>query len=189
VAQSDADAAARVPTRAVALTLIGMLGYVGAILATYFVMPVADFGIDTLWQAVVLSGAALGVFLLTFVGGLRRLRGSRLPILRALFLVVVLVSTYLVGFAYVYLTLQVRDPGQVPGLSTHLDGLYFTVTMLTTVGFGDISPMGQVARGVATSQMVFNLLLLGAVVRSAVQVGRAERQRQSEGSGGDGSSR
>jgi hypothetical protein len=61
--------------------------------------------------------------------------------------------------------------------------------MLTTVGFGDISPMGQVARGVSTVQMALNVLLLGAVVRSAVQVGRAERQRQLAAAGDDGTAR
>ena len=178
-----------VPTKAIVLTGFGMVGYVAAILAAYFAMPLSDFGVATLWEAVVLMVVALVAIVLGFFWGLRRVHGARLPLLRVVFLVVVLVTTYVVVLGYVYLSLETRDPGQVPGLSTHLDGLYFTVTMLTTVGFGDISPMGQVARGVSTVQMALNVLLLGAVVRSAVQVGRAERQRQLAAAGDDGTAR
>lgn len=177
------------PTKAIVLTGFGMVGYVAAILAAYFAMPVSDIRVATLWEAVVFTGVAFGAIMLAFVWGLRRVHGARLPLLRVLFLVVVLVTTYIVVLGYVYLSLETRDPGQVPGLSTHLDGLYFTVTMLTTVGFGDISPSGQVARGVSTVQMVLNVLLLGAVVRSAVQIGRGERQRQLAAAGDDRTAR
>ena len=58
---------------------------------------------------------------------------------------------------------------------TRLDTLYFTVTIFSTVGFGDISPASETARLVVTIQMILNLIVLGAGVKLltvAVQRGR-----------------
>ncbi len=66
---------------------------------------------------------------------------------------------------------------------SRLDALYFTVTTLATVGFGDITPTSDVARAVTTVQMVMGVVLLGVGVRLLVSVAQkaAEERR---GSGG-----
>ena len=61
-----------------------------------------------------------------------------------MFLLTVLILT----FAGTYVVLA-DHPGQMEGIETKIDALYFTVTTLATVGFGDIHPVGQVARVVA----------------------------------------
>jgi hypothetical protein len=51
------------------------------------------------------------------------------------------------------------------------------VTTFATVGFGDITPASQFARGLVTVQMVLDLVVLGAVIRvfvSAVQLARQQ---------------
>ncbi len=56
--------------------------------------------------------------------------------------------------------------------------MYFTVTTLSTVGFGDITATGQAARLVVTLQMAFNLAFLGIVIRAFANVaGRRHRER------------
>jgi hypothetical protein len=66
------------------------------------------------------------------------------------------VSYYVLGTAYA---------DQIKGIATKLDALYFTVTILATVGFGDITATGQVARGVVTAQMIVNLAVLAVALR------------------------
>ncbi len=44
------------------------------------------------------------------------------------------------------------------------DAIYFTLTTLTTVGFGDIAPKSQAARRLVSSQMVVDLILLGVLL-------------------------
>jgi hypothetical protein len=64
---------------------------------------------------------------------------------------------------------------------TRTDALYFTVTVFTTVGFGDIVATSASARVVVIVQMLAGLLLLGAGIRvllRAVQRG-LERRSQS----------
>ena len=73
----------------------------------------------------------------------------------------------------------------VDGL-TRLDTLYFTVTVFSSVGFGDISALSQNARALVTVQMVLNLLVLGAGIRvfvGAVQRTREARSQTSQKSG------
>jgi hypothetical protein len=130
---------------------------------------------------VLLIAVAIVLLVVLYVLSLRRIGRSRYPLLRALVLITVFLVTYLLLMAYVYLSLESRSPGQLPGIATHLDALYFTVTVITTTGFGDITPAGQAAKAVVTVQMVFTLVVLGALLRSAASVGRRERQRRSQG--------
>ena len=44
-----------------------------------------------------------------------------------------------------------------------MDALYFTTVTFATVGFGDITPVSQLARGVVTVQMIAGM---GALVWS-----------------------
>jgi voltage-gated potassium channel len=54
--------------------------------------------------------------------------------------------------------------------------LYFTVTVFSTVGFGDIFPASEAARLLVTAQMILNLIVLGLGVR--LIVGAAQRARE-----------
>jgi len=130
------------------------------ILLVYFVIPEnadnAPLG--------VLLGAVLAVVGLSAVTWViidevrraeKRLRLSHL--LLALELVVVI-------FAVGYYGIAVRMPGEFSGLATRLDALYFSLTTVATVGYGDISAAGQLARLLVSVQLVFNLVFVAALV-------------------------
>jgi len=92
--------------------------------------------------------------------------GERLAMLVTLVVVVVTV------FAVIYVTIA----EQFAGLETRMDALYFSVTTLTTVGYGDIAAKGQVARAIVTVQMMFDLIIVTSAISlviSAVTPGRA----------------
>jgi hypothetical protein len=73
--------------------------------------------------------------------------------------------TLVLTFAAAYYVFAQHDATAVNGLSTKLDALYFETTMLTTVGFGDVSAASQGARAVATVNMVMNTIFLGTSIR------------------------
>ena len=79
----------------------------------------------------------------------------------------VLLLAYLgvIVFALGYVFLARSTDGQFAGLRTKTDALYFTVSTLGTVGYGDIHPTGQAARAIVTAQIVFNLVFLGSLAR------------------------
>jgi len=91
--------------------------------------------------------------------------------------------TALVGgvifFALLDYTLAVTEPGQFADLQTRTDALYFALSTLATVGFGDVHAVGQGARVLVIVQMLFNLVVLaagGSVL--ANEISRRVRERR-----------
>jgi voltage-gated potassium channel Kch len=132
---------------------------VGVLLA-YFVMPV---NLDKAPVGVLLGAllAIAGLAAVTWVivdevqRAERRLRLVHL--LLSLELVVVI-------FSLAYYWIAVHLPGEFIGLVTRLDALYFALTTVATVGYGDISAAGQLARLLVSVQLVFNLVFVAALV-------------------------
>lgn len=77
----------------------------------------------------------------------------------------------ILGFAIVYDVLARADAGQFVGIADRTDALYFTVTVISTVGFGDIHAAGTAARGLVTVQMLVNVFFLGAALRLLTGLG------------------
>jgi hypothetical protein len=149
----------------------------GVLLVVYFVIPVTRH-LPT--RDYVARGVAAVVFF-ALLGYLvvRQLRlqldddtGRRLDGL------VVVVLAVVLGFALAFYMLEDGNPGQIPGLSTKLDALYFAMTTLLTVGYGDIHAAGQTARAVVLVQMVFNVVFIASaanVVSGRVRTAMAQR--------------
>lgn len=72
--------------------------------------------------------------------------------------------------------------GQFVGLQTKTDALYFAVSTLVTVGFGDVHAVGQVARVLVMVQMLFNIVV---ITTAASLFGRRVREIRA-GRGGVG---
>lgn len=75
--------------------------------------------------------------------------------------------------------LATQVPGQFEGLTTRTDALYFTIVTMTTVGFGDIHPVGQYARLLVTAIIAFSLLFLGLAARAITKSISAARDQSS----------
>ncbi|NMH98361.1 potassium channel family protein [Pseudonocardia acidicola] len=88
-------------------------------------------------------------------------------------------------FGLAYYGIESAYPAQFDGLVTRTDSLYFTIVTLGTVGYGDVHAAGQLARCVTIVQVVFDLVVIGALIAVATsrfQVVVAARQA---GSGGE----
>jgi voltage-gated potassium channel len=82
-----------------------------------------------------------------------------------------------VVFALAFYVLHLHRPSEIAGLETRVDALYFAVSTMLTVGYGDIHATGQVARGLVLVQMVFDVAFVataGAVLNARFR-SRAER--------------
>jgi voltage-gated potassium channel len=95
----------------------------------------------------------------------RRVLHSDRPVPEAVAALVVTATLALVASAGTYYAMSQGDPGSFRGLDTKIDGMYFAVTVMSTVGFGDIVATGQAARLVTTVHIVSTLALVGAAVR------------------------
>jgi hypothetical protein len=122
----------------------------------------------------------------------RQLRLSAIDGNRAIDGLVLAVVIMTLTFAIVYQILEIRDPGEVPGLETRLDALYFTVSTMLTVGFGDIYAAGQAARALVLVQMVFNVVFIATaagMLSSRVRRAANARIAARSGSGHAGAGR
>ena len=80
---------------------------------------------------------------------------------------------FLVAFSAIYLALSHENAGTFTQHLTHARALYFTITIFSTVGFGDITPRTDAARLVVSAQMLLDLALIGAGVRLILNVAKS----------------
>lgn len=125
----------------------------------YIAVPVnaEDAPIGSL-GGIAVSLAGLGIVAAVIVDEVRRSHKRLRMIHLALALELVLVI-----FSFCYYLLAIHHPDEFIGLHTRLDALYFSIATVTTVGYGDVSAAGQLARGLVTIQLVFNLVFVAAL--------------------------
>jgi hypothetical protein len=178
---AEPEAAAVVLRRRVRRAILALT----AVLVVYYALPVGEApSVVGIVVSVVglLGGMAVLVYLT--IRQVRRLAGARpddegIRIESLIFLIYIVVPM----FAFGYFVLETADPGQFDSLDTKTDALYFTVSTLATVGFGDVHAVDQLARALVTLQIAFDLVFVGAMVslltglvRSRATTRRAERE-------------
>jgi voltage-gated potassium channel len=154
-----------------------------AVLVLYYLLPL-NRGVG--WATVGWLLGGLVVIALLAAWQVRSVLRSPLPTLRALETLAFTVPVFLVLFASVYVLLDAGRPGQFNEPLSRTDALYFVVVVFSTVGFGDITPVSEVARVLTMLQIVCDLLLLGVLLRAMVVAVQHSRGRLSEGSGPTG---
>jgi hypothetical protein len=141
---------------------------VTGLLVAYALLPLRG---DWWWVGAAVGALALGALVPVTVRRLRAVAASERPVIAAVEALVLLLAMLVTGFAAVYYGMD-RNGDQFAGLTSRVDSIYFTVTTLATVGFGDIVATGTGARVVVTVQMVFDLVFVGLAVRVLSSVAR-----------------
>jgi Ion channel len=136
------------------------------------------------------TAVRLLIGLLVFAGvvvwGIRFIAGSRYPGVRAVEALALVLPFFLLLFASTYFVMERNSAASFTQPLTRTDALYFTVTVFSTVGFGDISAKSEAARVVLIVQMLADLVFLGAVLRVFLGAVQRGRQRRSQTSGDAG---
>jgi hypothetical protein len=122
--------------------------------------PASDGSSAARLAAALLAALLVGLVLRAQLRALRR--DPRL--LRAVEALLAAFYLLVVVFASVHYGIATRTD-QFVGLETKTDGLYFTVTIVSTVGFGDVHAVGTAARALVTAQMLFSMIYIGTVIR------------------------
>ena len=162
----ELDAADR--RREVVTTVLSLVVTWAALLGVYALIGSSRHNAWTAFGILVVGGLLLGASLSR---QLRRVVVADIPGLRAVQALGASVVLFLVLFASAYLALS-ADSFSRP--LNQVSALYFTITVFSTVGFGDITPETDPARIIVAVQMLLDLVLIGLIVRSfvsAVQAG------------------
>jgi hypothetical protein len=148
------------------------------LIAVYYVVPLAPHPHAAVWFRVFI---AIAVFVAVLVSQLNSILRHGHPMRRAIIALSILLPLFVVMFSWVYLTMSRSDPSTFGGAMSRTKALYFTMTVLSTVGFGDITPHTDPARLVTTVQMALDLVFIAIVVR--LIFGVASRAAQARASG------
>ncbi|MGO9495467.1 MAG: potassium channel family protein [Solirubrobacteraceae bacterium] len=166
----------KVVTRSALRILVSVV----VLFALYGALPAADrTGIGTLLEllvGLVILGALLAWQVL-------KIMGAEHPELRAAEALATAVPVVLIVFAFTYLSLSHVQPKSFSEPLNHVRAIYFVITVISTVGFGDIVPKTDAAMIVVSFQIMLDLVLLVGIVRAvffAAQVGVRRRQSERE---------
>ena len=139
------------------------------LLVLYLCLPLRD---DDLWWASLIVGLGAVVAVVPFTA--RRIRAvatAAHPGIVAAESVALMLVMVIIGLSTAYLAVDRLD-GQFNGLDTRLDAVYFTVVTLSTVGFGDITATGQLARGIVVVQILLDVTVIAISAKLLVGAAR-----------------
>lgn len=161
----------------VAQSIARALLSVAVLVTAYYLLP-----LDHASPGVVAVILAVGLLLLIclVIFQVRSIALSARPVQRAVEAVAVSAPLVLLLFASAYVAVSGHSVGSFGGQLTHTEALYFTVTVFSTVGFGDITPTSDPARLLVTAQMIIDIVILGVAVKfitAAAKWGREHRQQ------------
>jgi voltage-gated potassium channel len=166
--------------RVITRSAIRILVSVVLLFALYGALPAADrTGAGTLLRlfvGLIIFGAVLGWQVL-------KIMGAEHPELRAAEALAIAVPIVVIVFAFTYLSMSHVQPGSFSEPLNHVRAVYFVITVISTVGFGDITPKTDSAMIVVSFQIMLDLVLLVGIVRAvffAAQVGVRRRQLERE---------
>ena len=144
-------------------------------LLLYYLLPLVDRSHVSTLISLGLGLLAVAVLLTWQV---RKIATSRYPRLRAIEALSLSAPLFILVFATVYFATSQSSPGSFSEPLGRTGSLYFTVTVFSSVGFGDIVPVTDLARVLVIFQMLGDLVLVGIVARvilGAVQSGLRHR--------------
>jgi voltage-gated potassium channel len=153
-----------------------------ALVVLYYVLPYRLLNSDTVLRFL----AGLLIFIGITVWQVKTIIGSRYPALKAAQALGLIFPLYLLVFASTYYLMEQASAANFSQPLTRTDALYFTVTVFSTVGFGDIVAKSEPARIVLIVQMLGDLAVLGAGVRILLGAVRRGQQRRTNTSGDAG---
>jgi voltage-gated potassium channel len=159
--------------RLIGLAAFRSLAAAIVLVVLYYVLP-----LDHTKNVPVTLTVGLVILAVGIVWQLRVISRAAHPGLRAIEALATTLPLFLLLFASAYFVMARSSPANFSTHSlTRTDALYFTVTVFSTVGFGDITAASQTARVVVIVQMLLDLLALGLVVRAFVSAVKSARQQ------------
>jgi len=140
------------------------------IVGAFYVLPI---GHESSFRAFVRLAVDIALIAAVFAWQIRRISRAELPELRAIEALGIVIAVFLVAFSSIYLSMSHETVTTFSQPLDHTRALYFTVTVFSTVGFGDITPRTDSARLVVSAQMLLDLAIIGAVVRLLFNAAKA----------------
>jgi hypothetical protein len=163
--------------RAFARATLRTVASVAGIVFAYYWIPAGDArGTDAM--GVLFLTIGLAVFAVVFYRQISRVSRADHPVLRAVEALCSILALFVCLFALLYYASSVNDATAFSEPLTRTDSLYYTVTVFSTVGFGDITPVATTQRVMTMTQMLLDVAFLAVLVRVLTMVTQASLARR-----------
>jgi voltage-gated potassium channel len=140
------------------------------LIGAFYVLPI---GHESSLRAGIRVGLDIALVGAVFAWQIRRISVAALPELQAIEALGIVIALFLVLFSGVYLAMSHQSVLTFTQRLNQTKALYFTVSIFSTVGFGDITPRTDPARLVVATQMLLDLAIIGAAVRLIFSAARS----------------
>jgi voltage-gated potassium channel len=174
----------------VALLQAGARLLVGLVFILWLMSLAPKTAEDSALYPALLAAAGIAIYVTFFVRQIRGVYKARYPTVRAAEALVLTAAMFLAIFSMVYVTISLRDPSSFTEPLDSFSAYYYALTVLATVGFGDIAPTNVPARSVTMVQMALDIAFIAVLIRvmggaakKALQL-RADSQHGQQGAGG-----
>jgi voltage-gated potassium channel len=151
---------------------------VGVSVAAYYLLPVPH---RTDAATVVLLAAGLVTVAIVLAWHVRAIVTSDYPRMRAIEALAIAAPLFLLLFAAAYFAMARSSDTNFGTELTRTDTLYFSVTVFSTTGFGDITPHSSDARLLVTGQMIGDMIFIGLGIRQLLTATQVGLRRRSSG--------
>jgi len=168
------DQSTRSLVRWVVVGLTPSIAAVAAMILCYMLVP-APSGQESAFALICFGVVAMLAYVGLTAFAVRRLRTAHKPVLEGALLLAIMATLLIMSFSWMYLSLAAADPAAFTEPITKISGIYFTVSIISTVGFGDITAKTDLARMTVTAQMLLGITLLTVGVRIVMQSARDAR--------------
>ena len=182
-AVSEFDLSRRQKVRVVLESLARMFVGLAFVIVMMRLVPVDPH--LNLWIPISMGRVMLLAFAWYFRLQLRRIHVAQYPRIQATEALLLLVAMFLAFFTVTYNAMSLAEPASFSENLDQFSAFYFTVTVLATVGFGDITPVTIPARSVAMVQMGFDIAFIAVAVRIVTgTANQALKNRSEQANGG-----
>jgi hypothetical protein len=120
---------------------------------------------DSLLYPVLLAVLGVTIYVVFFIRQLRGVYRARFPTLRAVEALILTATMFLAIFAMIYVTISVDAPDAFTEQLTGCASYYYALTVLATVGVGDMAPTAAPARSVTMIQMALDIAFIAVLIR------------------------
>ena len=170
---------AQIPARVLFVTALRTALAVALLMGAYLVVPIhndSPASSAVTWAVLLALVLLVGVFLFQA----RRIYRSRYPLMAAVETLIVILTIFLIGFAIVYLSMSASAPDTFSEPLNRTGAMYFAITVLSTVGFGDITPESDPSRWLVSAQMLIDIGFLAGALRLIFGIARRADARQQD---------
>ena len=135
---------------------------------------------DPIVYPVVLTILGIALYIWFFRRQVKGVYKAQYPTLRAIESLILVAAMFLAIFAMVYVMVSITDPSAFTESLDSFNGYYFSLTVLATVGFGDITPVTTTARSFTMVQMALDIAFIAVIIKVMSAAARRAIQQRAQ---------